>query len=179
MSAGPPPNPAPASPVPLSVSPRFSIAFAEDADLPACAALLDEMHHHYRGLEGHEQDLPPRDLIEQEARRWIAEAEGIRLLLARDASTRAPAALACLAVLRPGRALKGLVFVKDLYVAEAARRRGAGRAVLTWLFDWARAEGLGRVDLATDIANAPARALYASLGGDERPEAGFVRFDLS
>lgn len=174
MTEGPAVRPIPAA----APDARLRIGFAGPQDIAACAALLDEMHHHYRGEGGVSEDLPSRDAIQAEARRWLAEGEGIRLLLARDATTDAPAGIACLAVLRPGRALRGLVFVKDLYVAEAARRQGVGRAALRWIFRWARGEGLGRVDLTTDVDNAAARALYASLGGVEREDAVFLRFDL-
>ncbi|MEM6745239.1 MAG: GNAT family N-acetyltransferase [Pseudomonadota bacterium] len=162
-----------------AANPRFRIAFAGLDDLPDCALILDDMHRHYRGEGGVQADLPAVETIEAEARRWLTETEGTRLLLAREAETGVPAALACLAVLRPGRALRGLVFVKDLYVAASARRQGAGRATLAWILAWARRENLGRVDLTTDVDNAPARALYASLGGVERPEAVFLRFDLA
>ena len=44
------------------------------------------------------------------------------------------------------------------------RRRGAGRALVTALLDYARANGFCRVTLEVRISNAPAIALYESLG---------------
>jgi len=53
-----------------------------------------------------------------------------------------------------------------MHTAEAARRRGAGRAMLDHLVGIARSRGCSRVSLetGTKAAFAPARALYASAG---------------
>ncbi len=51
-----------------------------------------------------------------------------------------------------------------LHVAPAARRRGLGRALTEGVVHWAAARGAPWVGLAVTDANAPARALYASLG---------------
>ena len=68
--------------------------------------------------------------------------------------------------------------LKSMHTAGAARRRGAGRAMLDHLVGVARARGCRRVSLETGsmAAFAPARALYASAGfencepfGDYRP----------
>jgi GNAT superfamily N-acetyltransferase len=48
--------------------------------------------------------------------------------------------------------------------ASAARRRGAGRAVMAMAAGWACAQGCAWLALAVTRANAPARALYARLG---------------
>jgi putative acetyltransferase len=56
--------------------------------------------------------------------------------------------------------------IKSMYTAEAARRRGVGRAMVDHLLGIARSRGCGRVSLETGAmtAFAPARALYASAG---------------
>lgn len=56
--------------------------------------------------------------------------------------------------------------LKSMHTAEAARRRGVGRAVLEHLLGVACALGVERVSLETGsmAAFAPARALYASAG---------------
>ncbi|MBI2362224.1 MAG: ribosomal protein S18-alanine N-acetyltransferase [Elusimicrobia bacterium] len=50
-------------------------------------------------------------------------------------------------------------------VRAAERRRGAARALMTMLCDRARAAGCAKVTLEVAESNAPARALYAGLGG--------------
>ena len=54
--------------------------------------------------------------------------------------------------------------VIGMWVAPAARRRGAGAALLEAVVDQARAEGAPGVVLSVAIANEPAKQLYASLG---------------
>jgi GNAT superfamily N-acetyltransferase len=58
--------------------------------------------------------------------------------------------------------------IKRVFVTDAARGTGAGRAICQRLIDQARADGFEKVYLDTSIAFAPARALYASLGFAER-----------
>ena len=52
----------------------------------------------------------------------------------------------------------------DLYVRPAARRGGVARALMLAARDEAIAAGVTRIDLQTARTNAPARALYESLG---------------
>jgi putative acetyltransferase len=56
--------------------------------------------------------------------------------------------------------------IKSMHTAEAARRRGIGRAMVDHLVRAARERGYGRLSLETGSqpAFAPARALYASAG---------------
>jgi putative acetyltransferase len=56
--------------------------------------------------------------------------------------------------------------LKSMHTAQAARGRGIGRAMLTYLLDVARCQGFRRVSLETGTAAAfaPARALYQSAG---------------
>lgn len=61
--------------------------------------------------------------------------------------------------------------LKSMHVAEEARGRGVGRAVLDHLLDLARSRGYARVSLETGTPDAftPARALYASVGFEACP----------
>jgi len=52
----------------------------------------------------------------------------------------------------------------DLYVAPAARKTGAGRALMQAAHDHARQHGFARLDLSTARTNHQAQALYESLG---------------
>lgn len=58
--------------------------------------------------------------------------------------------------------------IKRVFVSDAARGTGAGRAICKRLIDQAREDGFEKVYLDTSIAFAPARALYRSLGFIER-----------
>jgi ribosomal protein S18 acetylase RimI-like enzyme/trans-aconitate methyltransferase len=59
----------------------------------------------------------------------------------------------------------------DIYVHEAHRGRGLGRAILERMFDSLKADGIRNVVLYVRADNAPARALYKKLGfaEDEAP----------
>ncbi|MGZ4150177.1 MAG: N-acetyltransferase family protein [Actinomycetota bacterium] len=58
--------------------------------------------------------------------------------------------------------------VTELYVAPAARRRGAGRALLGALDERFRDSGCGAVTIEVFAPNRDARAFYAALGFEER-----------
>lgn len=58
--------------------------------------------------------------------------------------------------------------IKRVYVAPHARGHGIARKLVTALVDQARTDGFDRVVLDTSVSLGPARALYASMGFDER-----------
>jgi ribosomal protein S18 acetylase RimI-like enzyme len=55
-------------------------------------------------------------------------------------------------------------WLEDLFVRDAARGTGLGRALTDFAFERARARGCVRIQLDVNAANAPAKALYESLG---------------
>ena len=55
-------------------------------------------------------------------------------------------------------------FVHDIFVAEAARREGAGRQLLAAAVDWIRSHGRTQVVLWTKTKNDHAQNLFAKLG---------------
>jgi ribosomal protein S18 acetylase RimI-like enzyme len=59
---------------------------------------------------------------------------------------------------------KPIYLLYDLFVTPAARRSGAGRLLLHAAERLAAENGIARIDLATAITNAPAQAMYESLG---------------
>jgi GNAT superfamily N-acetyltransferase len=63
-------------------------------------------------------------------------------------------------------------YLQDLFVAQAARQRGVGRALIEAVYGEARAAGASRVHWLTHESNATARALYDTLA--ERP--GFIQY---
>ena len=54
--------------------------------------------------------------------------------------------------------------LNDLFVVPAARRGGAGRALLVAAADFARVQGAASLSLSTGVDNATAQGLYESLG---------------
>ncbi len=63
-------------------------------------------------------------------------------------------------------------WIEDVYVADAARGQGLGRALVETALARARERGCGRAELDVDVVNAPARALYGSLGFRDKAEGG-------
>jgi len=144
--------------VPDSAS-AASIAFATLADTADVAQLIAAMDAHYRPGE----TLPPVDDYRAMVAATLREREGTRFVIARGADGT-PFGLACIAVIRPGRDLKGLVYLKDLFVVEQARGRGLGRSLMAFLARFATDNGIGRIDFTTDRDNEGAQRLYAALG---------------
>jgi GNAT superfamily N-acetyltransferase len=67
---------------------------------------------------------------------------------------------------------QAVCYLEDLFVAEAARDRGVGTALLEWLRNAMRAEGWARLYWVTPADNAPARRLYDRFAQAD----GFVRY---
>ena len=55
-------------------------------------------------------------------------------------------------------------FIHDLAIEPAARRHGAGRALMAAAIEWFRARGMARVMLWTAAGNAAAQQLFRSAG---------------
>lgn len=140
----------------------LEIRLADADDAERVGAVLDALDLHYRGADA----ARPSGISAAMVRRSILEYEGTHFMLALDGEV--PVGVACFAVLRPGRKLQGLIFLKDLFVVEVARRHGVGSRLMQSLARFARERGIGRIDLQTDRANDGARRLYDMLGGTQR-----------
>lgn len=71
------------------------------------------------------------------------------------------------------------LWINEVGVDPAFQRRGLAKAILRALLAHAKALGCKEAWVLTDDDNAPARALYASVGGDETPPQVMVNFDLT
>ncbi len=74
-------------------------------------------------------------------------------------------------------ALARIFVLNDLFVEPAARRTGAGVALLVAAAEYARGVGASRLTLSTELTNAPARALYEKLGWTRNTE--FCTYQLA
>jgi GNAT superfamily N-acetyltransferase len=137
----------------------LSTRLATPEDAPTIGALLDAIDLHYRG-EAARRD--PADAIAA-VRTWFADGEGTEFLLGFNDDK--PCGIACFVIARPGRALAGLLFLKDLFVGEPARGLGLGKVLLQALADIAVSRGIGRMEFNTDPTNTGAQRLYDRLGG--------------
>ncbi|MFE1603171.1 GNAT family N-acetyltransferase [Methylobacterium sp. ID0610] len=135
----------------------------EPADIPAVAALLREMQEHYR------VPCPPDATIRADLGDPPA---GVTILIAADPG---PVGLAALAAVYPGPGLRPGLFLKELFVAQAARGRGTGRALLRAAAAFARAGGFARIDWTADGRDPRLLAFYAGTGALPQPEKVFFR----
>ena len=63
-------------------------------------------------------------------------------------------------------------YLQDLFVAEAGRGHGLGRALIEAVYDKAKAAGCSRVHWLTQTSNAQARILYDQVADD----SGFMQY---
>lgn len=136
-----------------------AVRLATPSDRDAVALLIEAMDRHYQS------PVPAAGEIGPAVGRWLAgDGSDGRIALAVDGGS--PVGLAIFAVLHPGVALTGLMFVKDIFVADEARGKGAGEAIMRFLSRYCVDNGIGRIDLQTEGDNAGARRFYERLGAD-------------
>jgi len=96
---------------------------------------------------------------------WLGQQLGLGRLMAWTVSVDgALAGIVTVAPMPASLALGTAWLVRDLFVAPDFRRRGLARALLEHVINEASAAGAIRVSLQTEVDNAPALALYRSLG---------------
>ncbi len=65
------------------------------------------------------------------------------------------------------------LYMKEIFVSDTARGKGAGRALLAGLIQIAGDEGCTRVDWQTDGSNAASQAFYAALDASEHAKKSY------
>ena len=78
----------------------------------------------------------------------------------------------------PAVGLTQSVYLKELYVADASRGRGVGRALMAALFEVASTQGCSRVEWTTDTGNLAAQRFYEELGAKPRTSKIFYRSEF-
>lgn len=130
---------------------------AEPDDAPTVARLLVA----FRDWNG--GDWPSEDAFVASVGLIIEQGDGEFLLGAVDAER--PAVAVCQLRYRFSVWVAAYdCWLEDLFVSEAARGRGLGRAMVKAALDRAEARGARRIELDTKEGNLRARGLYESLG---------------
>lgn len=148
----------------------ITVRIAGPADAADLAALVREQDRHYR--EGDPGEAATLSAVN----RWLA-ADGALGRFAIAYSAGAPAGFSAFAIVHPGHHLSGLLFLKDLFVAEDFRGHGVGEAIIRFLCGFCVENGIGRIDFPTDLANGRAQAFYTRLGARRFNDAGYHRID--
>ena len=130
---------------------------AELADADAIGRLLHDFNREF------DEPAPEPAWLAERVRRLIAEDEIAVLLVGQG-----PDGLAALRF-RPAIWSEGLeCYLAELYVVPARRGEGLGRALMEAAIELARREGADTMDLGTADDDHAARALYESMGFDNR-----------
>lgn len=136
----------------------------EEADHPALAGLMAQMQAHYK------VPCPSDDDI----RFGLANRPaGTELLVAE--LDGAIVGFAAFSAIYPGPGLRPGFFLKEIYVAQAARGLGTGKALLAELARLALERGLGRIDWTAARDDERLLRFYESLGAKQHQEKVFFR----
>ena len=132
----------------------MDIVAARDTDkqawLPLWQAYLDFYSH-----------TLPEGMTDLTFARFVDEAEPMGLLLAKEGEV--VIGFATWILHHSTWAQVGYVYLEDLFVSDAARGKGAGRALIEALAVLAKDKGAGRLYWVTEAPNTTAQALYDKL----------------
>ena len=134
------------------------------ADIPALIALMQAMQAHYH------VPCPAENLI---AADLAALPPGNGILVSE--ATAQITGFAAWSLQWPGPGLRRGLYLKEIFIAEAARGAGHGRAVMAALAALARTEACARIDFTANAADPKLLAFYASLGATPDPRRLFHR----
>ena len=151
------------------MGPTVEISSATEADIRTVSVLLGEIEGYYGG------DSIPADDGQIRAALFGARPHAT-VLLARDGDD--VLGLASYTFLWPAAGADSSLYLKELYVREAARRRGVARAFMAALNEAATAAGCLRVEWTADTDNPPALALYEALGVEQHQGKVFYRVSV-
>lgn len=143
----------------------FSVVQATIRDLDVVAGLFDA----YRQFYGQQADLDC-------SRRFLCERFQLQessVLLARGEQGEGLGFTQLYPLFSSVRAMR-VWLLNDLFVAPQARRLGVGAALLRSAAERGRELGVRRLMLWTAVDNAPAQALYASLGWERESSCEYL-----
>lgn len=147
----------------------IAVTVAEPVHTDAIVDLAEEMGRFY-GAAG----VEPRDLRARQVHEAVfSEQPSAYALLAWDDDQLV--GFAAYSFLWPAVGLTRSLFLKELYVIEAARGKGVGKLLMRAIFEVAVKHDCSRMEWQTDTANAGARAFYAGLGAAEFDGKVFYR----
>lgn len=136
---------------------QINIADATEADIPAMISLLNI-------LFSIEQDFQP-DAARQEAglKLILANPQQAVIKVARNQAGEVIGMVSSQLVISTAQGALS-AWIEDMVIAEAYRKHGVGRQLLTSALDWAKQKGATRAQLLVDIDNLPALGYYDHLG---------------
>jgi GNAT superfamily N-acetyltransferase len=147
------------------------ITHAEPADSEVLASLAEEMDRFY-GTTG---DIPREIRVKQITEALFRDPPSAYALVAWDEGTLV--GFASYSFLWPAVGLTRSLYLKELYIAETARRQRAGELLMRRLYDIAVQQDCSRVEWTTDQDNLDAQRFYAVLGVPVQTSKLFYRIE--
>jgi GNAT superfamily N-acetyltransferase len=148
-----------------------TVTHAEPGDIDALARLAEEMDRFYGATEVEPLEARVRQIGEA----LFQDPPSAHALLARDNGMLA--GFASYSFLWPAVGLTRSLYLKELYVTEAAREQGVGKLLMRHLYTIAVNQGCSRVEWTTDQSNLDAQQFYASLGVPVKESKLFYRVE--
>ncbi len=110
-----------------------------------------------------EADLPSEERMRAYLKtRVLAEDSGTRVALVLESET--PIGMATFVILHPGPGATGQLYLKEMFVLEQHRGKGAGKALMKFLASYAIEENCSRLDWTGDKSNPAGLDFYRALG---------------
>ena len=149
----------------------ITIAPARPSDISSLAELTEEMDHFYGASE-----IEPLEVrLKQINDAIFSSLRSAYVLLAWDDSTLV--GFASYSFLWPAAGLTRSLYLKEMYIIEAARRKGTGKLLMQNLYDIAIKCDCSRVEWTTDQENADAQRFYSELGVPVKESKLFYRIE--
>ena len=148
----------------------IQVRLAGTGDAAALTALFHAVDRHYWGSAA-----PTLADMAEHVRQRVLRATSCEIALAETEGEAL--GLATFAILYPAPGPGGQLFMKDLFTLPAARGRGVGHALMSFLSRLALERGCGRFDWTAETDNPGALAFYDRLGARRIEEKVYYRFD--
>ena len=144
---------------------------AGPGDVLAMAGLLEEMDRFYGAADVEPLSVRVRQINEA----LFTSQPAAYALLAWDGPQAG--GIAAYSFLWPAVGLTRSLYLKELYVSQAYRRRGVGKLLMQALFETAAKHACSRVEWTTDTDNGDAQGFYDALALPKHPSKLFYRVE--
>jgi GNAT superfamily N-acetyltransferase len=147
------------------------VRLAQQQDVEAIAVLMNDLDHFY-GVTDIE---PPGQRVPQITASLFQEPRAAYVLLAWEREQLV--GMAAYSFLWPAAGVTRSLYLKELYVTEAFRRKGIGRLLMHALCQVASEHQCSRIEWTADTTNVLAQTFYEQLGMRPNEEKIFYRLD--
>jgi GNAT superfamily N-acetyltransferase len=147
------------------------IRSADQEDAVAIAALMEDLDRFY----GVTHIEPASERVPQIAAALFVEPKAAYVLLAWESEQLV--GMAAYSFLWPAVGVTRSLYLKEIYVTEAFRRKGVGTLLMQRLCQVAVARECSRVEWTTDKGNVLGENFYERLGGAQNQEKIFYRLE--